>query len=315
MVDIMRESWEGLLVERPSDPCSVLPCPADLRKRILVKVKGVAAEGAQHPPSSATCEGVLGSKIPDPKLHNLTEASEVQQRKKGVVQALSALGVYTHSYHFTGLASPEAIIPTHVFSLSEKQVMEVHGSQGPTLISHNKNFLMRAFPSGTRVTSSNLDPAFFWRKGVQMVALNWQSCDAGMMLNEGMFAGSGGWVLKPEGYRGNPSSMRALSAATQAEAAAYKTFNLNIEVFAAQDLPLPSGEHRSEHFHPYVKCELHVEKPAERNGAPVEGGGRSQDGEHKRWTKASRGTEPDFGGENLHFEDIAGVVESLSFIR
>ena len=35
-----------------------------------------------------------------------------------------------------------------------------------------------------------------------MVALNWQSWDKGMMLNEGMFAGEQGWVLKPDGFLG-----------------------------------------------------------------------------------------------------------------
>jgi hypothetical protein len=29
--------------------------------------------------------------------------------------------------------------------------------------------------------------------------LNWQETDEGMMLNEGMFAGTGGYVLKPQG--------------------------------------------------------------------------------------------------------------------
>ena len=191
--------------------------------------------------------------------------------------------------------------------------MEVHESQGPTLFSHNRNFLMRAYPSGMRVSSSNLDPSVFWRKGVQIVALNWQKYDEGMMLNQGMFADSGGWVLKPKGYRGAANDReRELSHESQADAIFHKSLSLTIEVIAGQDIPLPIGDKRPHGFHPYVKCELHVEKPEERSGAPIEGGGKSKEGEYKARTKASKGVEPDFGGEELQFLKIAGVSTFLS---
>jgi phosphatidylinositol phospholipase C, delta len=35
------------------------------------------------------------------------------------------------------------------------------------------------------------------------VSLNWQSYDCGMQLNEAMFVGSPGWVLKPARLRGS----------------------------------------------------------------------------------------------------------------
>ena len=132
------------------------------------------------------------------------------------------------------------------------------------------------------------------------------------MLNEGMFAGSAGYVLKPNGYRGvdNPSPRES-----QADAIAHKTLNLTIEILAAQDVPLPLGDTRPDGFHPYVKVELHVEKPAERTGAPIEGGGRSKEGEYKWKSRTMKGTEVDFGGEKVEFKDIPGVVEELSFIR
>jgi len=195
--------------------------------------------------------------------------------------------------------------------------MEVHQSHGPTLFSHNRHYLMRAYPSGLRVSSSNLDPSVFWRKGVQMVALNWQKWDQGMMLNEGMFAGEGGWVLKPEGYRGGDRPQRdaATSKESQASAIVHKTLDLIVEVCAGHAIPLPIGDESAKGFHPYVKCELHVEKPEERTGAPIEGGGRSKDGEYKRRTKKKQGIEPDFDGERLEFIGIARVVEELSFMR
>ena len=204
--------------------------------------------------------------------------------------------------------------------------MEIHRSAtGPSLFTHNMHYLMRVFPSGMRVRSDNLDPAVFWRKGVQFVALNWQRWDAGTMLNEGMFVGSKGYVLKPPGYRGDgdeaggKEGVEADVMKSQATAIEHKMLDLSIEVLAAQDITLPIGDTRPDNFHPYVKIELHVEKPAERTGAPIEGGGRSKEGEYK-WRGrtvrvASAGTGVDFGEEKVAWRGIEGVVEDLAFIR
>ena len=187
---------------------------------------------------------------------------------------------------------------------------------------------MRVFPSGLRVRSDNLDPSVFWRKGVQMVALNWQRWDEGMMLNQGMFTGSEGWMLKPKGYlghhgSGNASRMEDIKKGagkaegeSQASAIVHKTLTLTITVLAMQDIPLPLGDTNSAALHPYVKIELHVEKPAERSSAPIEGGGKSKDeDQYKQRTRPGKGTDVDYGGEVVRFRDVPGVVEELSFVR
>ncbi|KAK7729627.1 hypothetical protein SLS57_002115 [Botryosphaeria dothidea] len=173
----------------------------------------------------------------------------------------------------------------------------------------SKKYMMRAYPKGTRVSSSNLDAPVFWRQGVQIVALNWQRWDEGMMINEGMFAGTGGWVLKPEGYR-NTSE-----AAKHPHALTYGTLDLSIEIFSGQDVPLPPDENHAKGFKPYVKCELHVEKPEERLGEPIPGGGKSKEGEYKQRTKTVKGQDLDFDGEVLRFEGVPGVAPELSFVR
>jgi Phosphatidylinositol-specific phospholipase C, Y domain len=62
-----------------------------------------------------------------------------------------------------------------------------------------------------RFSSSNQEPAVFWRTGAQLVALNWQKFDLGMMENEALFAGSGGMVLKPEYIHGGKQAVVKLS--------------------------------------------------------------------------------------------------------
>jgi hypothetical protein len=132
-----------------------------------------------------------------------TAAAKNPKKKSKIIRTLSQMGIFTRGVSFKSLTQPEAAMPTHIFSLSEKGVLEVHEKMPKALFDHNKHFLMRTYPSGLRIKSSNLDPVVFWRKGIQVVALNWQNWDEGMMLNEGMFAGTGGFVLKPEGTFSN----------------------------------------------------------------------------------------------------------------
>lgn len=327
MVEIMKSVWKGVLVQLPVPECTALPSPDSLRRKILVKVKytdpkkaAAKLQPGKHavsPDLRSKSRGESSPSASDNEDFHAADSPKKKKKKSSIVPSLSALGIYTRAYHFKSLAAPEATLPTHVFSLSEKKLMEVHASSGPTLFSHNRNYLMRAFPSGMRVRSDNLDPSVFWRKGVQMVALNWQRWDEGMMLNEGMFCGSSGYVLKPNGYLGKPTSSAfpPLSRESQADAIAHKILNLSIEIFAAQDIPLPLGDTRPSGFHPYVKCELHVEKPAERTGEPIEGGGKAKEGEYKWRSRSMKGTEVDFGGDKFEFKEITGVVEELSFLR
>jgi phosphatidylinositol phospholipase C, delta len=68
--------------------------------------------------------------------------------------------------------------------------------------------MIRVYPFGLRVSSSNQEPAVFWRNGAQLVALNYQKFDLGMMQNEALFLGSQGMVLKPSYiHSGDPTAL------------------------------------------------------------------------------------------------------------
>lgn len=174
MVQIMKQVWEGFLVTPPDEETDVLPPPSAFRRKILVKVK-------YTPPGQET------PAISDEDAEKLAVESAADKKKKKkkkpskIIQALSALGIYTRAVSFKSLSQPEATMPMHVFSLSEKTVVDVHAKQGLDLFEHNRRYLMRAYPSQFRITSTNLDPLSFWRKGIQIVALNWQKWDEGMM--------------------------------------------------------------------------------------------------------------------------------------
>lgn len=200
----------------------------------------------------------------------------------------------------------EASIPTHVFSLSEDAIESSHESDREALLEHNRHFLMRVYPSGMRVTSSNYDPLFAWQQGAQMVALNWQQSDKGMMLNDGMFANGPGWVLKPEFYRSRGKNSRK---------GVVSSLDLAIEVFAGHQIPLPldsSSSLNADDFRPYVTCRLHLCHVDPDTGAAADYRKASKS---KARTKSRKGVDPDFEGEKLEFATANNVLEELSFLR
>lgn len=184
MVKIMREVWAGYLIEPPAEDAQVLPPPQDFRNKILVKVKYAppGTENLAPSPANGSDDDASAASATGGTTAEAAAAKKKKNKKPSkIIQALSRLGIYTRGVSFKSLSQPEATMPTHVFSLSEKSIKEVHEKQALDLFEHNRRYLMRAYPSGFRIGSSNLDPAPFWRKGIQIVALNWQNWDEGMM--------------------------------------------------------------------------------------------------------------------------------------
>lgn len=320
MIKIMNEVWDGFLLTTPDADTKILPAPAALKNKILVKVK-YAAPGHTRVATTTADE----ERLP-PDAVTSKKAGKSKKKAPKIIEALSQFGIYTRGVSFKSLTQPEAAMPTHVFSLSESGVMEVHEKQAPELFKHNQSFLMRAYPSGRRIGSSNLDPPVFWRKGIQIVALNWQKWDEGMMLNEGMFAGTGGYVLKPDGYRGQkPLATSDHEPATTSTGVVVKgpqttphvmdrTLDLKITVFAAQNLPLVEKDDTPAKFRPYLKVELHTE-PSHAQLLKLQQSGKAKEGEYKAKTETMKGIHPDYKGEILEFKKVEDVAPDLAFVR
>ncbi|KKF92549.1 1-phosphatidylinositol 4 5-bisphosphate phosphodiesterase 1 [Ceratocystis platani] len=301
MVDIMKTTWGDMLLLPPGNEPTCLPTPANLKRKLVVKVK-------YAPP---VVEGV--AEIPEelsPEELEASTASGKQIKPSKIIHELSQLGFNCRGISFKSLEQEEAVMPTHIFSLSEKAIAEHYQKNGKALLEHNTNFLMRTYPHGLRIRSGNLEPASCWRKGAQVVALNWQNLDEGMMLNEAMYAGTEGYVLKPPGYRSKGIDF-PLESATR------YTYGLTIEVYGAQNIPLPPGDKSDRGFKPYVKIELHAETPNERlnTGMAEAGDDQSYEAEYKARSKTKKGSNADFEGESLEFSNISGVIEELTFVR
>ncbi|XP_042475245.1 phosphoinositide phospholipase C 6-like [Macadamia integrifolia] len=85
-------------------------------------------------------------------------------------------------------------------SLSEQALENATESRGTEVVRFTQKNILRVYPKGTRVTSSNYKPLLGWMHGAQMVAFNMQGYGKSLWLMHGMFRSNGGcgFVKKPD---------------------------------------------------------------------------------------------------------------------
>ena len=128
------------------------------------------------------------------------------QEKDHVSAAFSALVNYCESVKFRGFNGDDASVPPRDYwqmsSFDESKAAQLYfaRSLSEKFVRHNRKYLSRVYPKGTRVFSSNFDPIPLWLVGCQMVALNYQAQDKPLAFNRALFRANGmcGYVLKPE---------------------------------------------------------------------------------------------------------------------
>lgn len=208
-----------------------------------------------------------GSELGEQDATKMTRA-----KTSNIVPPLGDLGVYTRGIKFSDFRSVQSRTYNHIFSFNENTFEDkcktaIMRSQ---LEKHNRRYLMRVYPKGTRYNSSNPDPLQFWRRGVQMVATNWQTYDLGTQINDAMFAAGPdqtGYVLKPEELR-LPRSDSFSEASPSASRK--KVVQFSVQVLSARRLDPPSNL-KSE-MNPYVEIEMYSADNKARGIASAEGG-------------------------------------------
>lgn len=85
-------------------------------------------------------------------------------------------------------------------SLSEEQLEKAVEKYAKQIVRFTQHNLLRIYPKGTRVTSSNYNPLVGWSHGAQMVAFNMQGYGRSLWLMQGMFRANGGcgYIKKPD---------------------------------------------------------------------------------------------------------------------
>jgi len=101
--------------------------------------------------------------------------TDAHHAKRKMSKHLLELLVYTVGVKCRGLNKKEEYAPEHMFSLSENMAKKMLRVRMWDLIKHTRSHLVRTYPKGTRVNSTNYLPHRFWAAGMQLVALNWQT--------------------------------------------------------------------------------------------------------------------------------------------
>jgi phosphatidylinositol phospholipase C delta len=176
--------------------------------------------------------------------------------------ALLALLVYTVGVKCRGINKKEVYSPEHMFSLSENTANKMikAGTGMHDLIKHCRTHLVRVYPKGLRLSSTNFEPHRYWSAGAQLVAINWQTFDPGHMINHAMFQRNGrsGYVLKPPALRERGPHNKDLLAK-------HTNHHFDVSIISAQQLPRPKDSSGREIvdsnkpiIDPFVEVSVHV---------------------------------------------------------
>lgn len=85
-------------------------------------------------------------------------------------------------------------------SLSEQELESAVRTHSTAIVRFTQRNLLRIYPKGSRLDSSNYNPLIGWMHGAQMVAFNMQGYGKFLWMMHGMFRANGGsgYVKKPE---------------------------------------------------------------------------------------------------------------------
>jgi len=135
----------------------------------------------------------------------------------------------------------------HMHSFSESKVRSLCKSrQSRPWIVYNQSHMSRTYPAGKRVDSSNYNPMLAWATGCQMAALNFQTSDAALRINDGRFRENGGcgYILKPSILMMKERDLDPASV------------QMTVKVLTGSCLPKPKGKNKGECIDPYVSVTL-----------------------------------------------------------
>jgi phosphatidylinositol phospholipase C, delta len=247
--------------------------PSDTNVSAIGTPRGSITSGSIYTPPSTSSDD--SDDVLTPSVPRKTKSTSK------IVPELGRLGVYVQGIKYGGFQAPEAKAVNHIFSFSENTfdgLCTKNGDSKAMLEQHNLRHLMRVYPSAKRITSGNFDPLDPWRRGVQMVALNWQTYDIHQQINEAMFAAGSdrvGYVLKPEELRPAkhlPIADILPNGLERKDKRGKKEIKFTVEIKSAQRLPRPRSQNADTGMNPYLEFEMYCAEDKNRGIARGYGG-------------------------------------------
>ncbi|XP_072305901.1 1-phosphatidylinositol 4,5-bisphosphate phosphodiesterase gamma-1 isoform X3 [Eucyclogobius newberryi] len=164
------------------------------------------------------------------------EEGKMMERRKKIALELSDLVIYCRPVPFDEekIGTERACFRDMSSFPETKAEKYVNKIKGKKFLQYNRLQLSRIYPRGQRLDSSNYDPLPMWLCGSQLVALNFQTADKPMQMNQALFMLNGrcGYVLQPPIMRDDtfdPFDRHTLRTVDPV--------SLQIEVLGARHLP------------------------------------------------------------------------------
>jgi phosphatidylinositol phospholipase C delta len=243
-----------------------LPSPEDLKGRVVLKGRrppegnydvaynDSSDENGDDSDEEELCRDKNKLLSPSSAGGSISLGAEVaNNKKKKIFQKVSPDLARLTLFHGTGFNGwPRSIDSPnhHMHSFDESKIQRIFRKQEQHhCVIYNKGHISRVYPSGTRVGSTNYSPVLAWSMGCQLVALNFQTPDAPLRINDGFFRQNGncGYVLKSRDlldkhFHGEREDLQE---------------TLTIRVLSGSCLPKPKGFKKGEVIDPYVSVAVY----------------------------------------------------------
>ncbi|KAF3775883.1 Phosphoinositide phospholipase C 6 [Nymphaea thermarum] len=229
VAQMVSETFGDMLFYPESGSLQKFPSPESLKHRILISTKppkeyleasSFKDNGSQSQKGKETDEDSWGKEVPDVKEEIESDAKEdvdtfqlhpdgddedddnklSQGLHKGVSEYKRIITI--HAGKLKGGMKNWLKVEENVvrrLSLSEQELAKAIATHPGDLVRFTQHNLLRVYPKGIRVDSSNYNPLIGWMYGAQLVALNMQGYDRSLWLMHGFFKANGscGYVKKP----------------------------------------------------------------------------------------------------------------------
>ncbi|XAR71930.1 Phosphoinositide phospholipase C [Bertholletia excelsa] len=209
VAEMVTETFGEMLFYPQSECLEEFPSPESLKYRIILSTKPpkeyLGSKQLRDEKNASTTEKVLSDEEAeqDDSDQDVEENDGCNQKqcRPGVPEYKRLIAIHAGKPK-NGLreALKAGIDKVKRISLSEKALQRAAESYGTDLVRFTQKNILRIYPKGTRITSSNFKPLMAWMHGAQMVAFNMQGYGKSLSLMQGMFRSNGecGYVKKPD---------------------------------------------------------------------------------------------------------------------
>ncbi|KAL0740133.1 hypothetical protein Bca4012_081646 [Brassica carinata] len=220
VAEMATQIFGEMLYYPESDSLEEFPSPDSLLHRIIISTKppkeylesrnplvkqkdnsNVSPSSEEETPGTEeiqTLESMLSYQDWETKSDSDQEKEEASEQQKPAYKRLITI----HAGKPKGSVKEEmkvAVDKVRRLSLSEQELDRTCSSNSQDVVRFTQKNLLRIYPKGTRINSSNYKPLSGWTHGAQMIAFNMQGYGKSLWLMHGMFRANGGcgYVKKP----------------------------------------------------------------------------------------------------------------------